>query len=113
MRGHFIEFCSDQHASRLIQQKLETANGDDKKMIFDEILPELYNIMTDIFGNYVIQKLFEHGDMWHKKTLAAKMKNHVYKLTKQTYGCRVVQKVGSMGILSTMAPILQHYIGTG
>ncbi|KAL9625323.1 MAG: hypothetical protein Q9160_000386 [Pyrenula sp. 1 TL-2023] len=92
MRGHFIEFCSDQHASRLIQQKLETANTDDKTMIFEEIRPELYSIMTDIFGNYVIQKLFEHGDMGQKKLLANHMTGHVYKLTKQTYGCRVVQK---------------------
>lgn len=84
----------------MIQQKLETANGDDKEQIFREILPESFPVMTDIFGNYVIQKLFEHGDQWQKKNLANHMKGHVHKLTKQMYGCRVVQKVPSLFLVA-------------
>ena len=50
--------------------------------------------MTDIFGNYVIQKLFEHGNQSQKKVLANQMKGHMVALSTQMYGCRVVQKVG-------------------
>ena len=49
--------------------------------------------MTDVFGNYVTQKLFEHGSQAQKKILASQMKGHVYDLSQQMYGCRVVQKV--------------------
>ena len=49
--------------------------------------------MTDVFGNYVIQKFFEHGNQTQKKTLANQMKNRVLPLSLQMYGCRVVQKV--------------------
>ena len=49
--------------------------------------------MTDVFGNYVIQKFFEHGNQQQKKQLADKMKGHIYGLSMQMYGCRVVQKV--------------------
>lgn len=49
--------------------------------------------MTDVFGNYVIQKFFEHGDQNQKKILANKMKGRVLDLSLQMYGCRVVQKV--------------------
>lgn len=49
--------------------------------------------MTDVFGNYVIQKLFEHGNQVQKRILAEQMKNHVNDLSLQPYGCRVVQKV--------------------
>ena len=49
--------------------------------------------MTDLFGNYVIQKLFEHGNQSQKKILANQMKGHVLTLSNQMYGCRVVQKV--------------------
>jgi NifU-like protein involved in Fe-S cluster formation len=52
--------------------------------------------MTDVFGNYVIQKLFEHGDQNQKKILANKMKGRVLDLSLQMYGCRVVQKVSVM-----------------
>ena len=90
---HVVEFSGDQHGSRFIQQKLETANSDEKEQLFREIQPNALQLMTDVFGNYVIQKLFEHGNQIQKKVLAEQMKNHVMELSMQMYGCRVVQKV--------------------
>jgi len=49
--------------------------------------------MTDVFGNYVIQKFFEHGNQIQKQILAKQMEGHVLSLSLQMYGCRVVQKV--------------------
>ena len=46
---------------RFIQQKLETAAVADKQLVFNEILPSALVLMVDVFGNYVIQKFFEHG----------------------------------------------------
>lgn len=90
---HVVEFSGDQHGSRFIQQKLETANSDEKERLFREIGPNALQLMTDVFGNYVIQKFFEHGDQNQKKILANKMKGRVLDLSLQMYGCRVVQKV--------------------
>ena len=90
--SHVVEFSGDQHGSRFIQQKLETANSDEKDQIFAEIQPNSLQLMTDVFGNYVIQKLFEHGNQAQKKVLANQMKGHVLPLSTQMYGCRVVQK---------------------
>ena len=59
---HIAEFSGDQHGSRFIQTKLETANSDEKEMVFRELEPNALPLMTDVFGNYVIQKFFEHGD---------------------------------------------------
>jgi hypothetical protein len=90
--GHVVEFSGDQHGSRFIQQKLETANSDDKEALFQEILPNSLQLMTDVFGNYVIQKFFEHGNQVQKTVLAKQMETHVLSLSLQMYGCRVVQK---------------------
>jgi hypothetical protein len=50
--------CSmDQYGSRFIQQKLETATAEEKTNIFPEIIPHARILMTDVFGNYVIQKV--------------------------------------------------------
>ncbi len=49
--------------------------------------------MIDVFGNWVIQKFFEHGDQNQKKVLANRMKGQVLNLSLNVYGCRVVQKV--------------------
>ncbi|KAH9845234.1 Pumilio-family RNA binding repeat [Teratosphaeria destructans] len=89
---HIAEFSGDQHGSRFIQTKLETANSDEKERVFREIEPNAIPLMTDVFGNYVIQKFFEHGDQTHKKILANKMRGQVLTLSLSMYGCRVVQK---------------------
>ena len=58
--------------------------------------------MTDVFGNYVIQKFFEHGNQQQKKVLASQMKGRILELSMQMYGCRVVQKV--FPVTSKMRP---------
>lgn len=50
-------FSVDQHGSRFIQQKLEYCTAEDKASVFKEILPRASKLMTDVFGNYVIQKV--------------------------------------------------------
>ncbi|OCF36398.1 pumilio 2 [Kwoniella heveanensis BCC8398] len=90
--GHIVEFSGDQHGSRFIQQKLSEATAEDRQKLFDEIMPNAYQLMTDVFGNYVTQKMFELGDQLQKAALAKKMEGHVLQLSMQTYGCRVVQK---------------------
>ncbi|KAI7884116.1 armadillo-type protein [Mucor mucedo] len=90
--GHIVEFSGDQHGSRFIQQKLETANSEEKQMVFEQVLPNALQLMTDVFGNYVLQKFFEHGNQMQKSILAKQMEGHVLSLSLQMYGCRVVQK---------------------
>ncbi|KMU90892.1 pumilio RBD [Coccidioides immitis H538.4] len=72
-----------QHGSRFIQQKLETANSDEKERVFQEIKPNAIQLMMDVFGNYVIQKLFEHGNQAQKKALAQQMMGHILNLSTQ------------------------------
>lgn len=91
--NHLVEFSGDQHGSRFIQQKLESANSDEKDQVFREIEPNAIQLMKDVFGNYVVQKFFEHGNQVQKKVLAEKMKGKVVDLSVQVYACRVVQKV--------------------
>ncbi|OQN99922.1 hypothetical protein B0A48_14127 [Cryoendolithus antarcticus] len=89
---NIAEFAGDQHGSRFIQTKLETASSDEKERVFREIEPNAIPLMTDVFGNYVIQKFFDHGHQDHKRMLANKMRGQVLNLSTQMYGCRVVQK---------------------
>lgn len=73
MTNHIVEFSQDQHGSRFIQQKLERASTSEKQLVFQEILASAYSLMTDVFGNYVIQKFFEFGTPDQKATLAQKV----------------------------------------
>lgn len=73
LTNHIVEFSQDQHGSRFIQQKLERASTPEKQLVFSEILAAAYSLMTDVFGNYVIQKFFEFGTPEQKSTLAQKV----------------------------------------
>lgn len=90
--GHVVAFCQDQHGSRFIQQRLEVCSDVDKQLIFDEIIPAAQSLMTDVFGNYVLQKLFEYGTPDQCESLALLLKGQSVQLAMQMYGCRVVQK---------------------
>lgn len=90
--GHVVAFCQDQHGSRFIQQRLEVCSDVDKQLIFDEIIPSAPALMTDVFGNYVLQKLFEYGTPDQCESLAILLKGQSVQLAMQMYGCRVVQK---------------------
>ncbi|KAJ1309525.1 hypothetical protein OPQ81_006298 [Rhizoctonia solani] len=93
IRGHVAEFCGDQHGSRFIQQKLETATDEEKEAIFSELVPgNFVSLMTDVFGNYVVQKLIEFGSVEQRDLLVNVMEGHMLSLSLQMYGCRVVQK---------------------
>lgn len=105
---YIVEFSGDQHGSRFIQTKLETANSDDKDQVFSEILPNAVVLMKDLFGNYVIQKFFEHGNQVQKQALAAKMKGKVIELSMQMYACRVVQKALSCVLVEQQAELVSE-----
>jgi pumilio RNA-binding family len=55
VQGHIVEFSQDQHGSRYIQQKLERATLHEKQIVYNEILPTVLHLMTDVFSNYVVQ----------------------------------------------------------
>ncbi len=90
--GSLVEFCGDQHGSRFIQQQLETCSAEDKQRVFEDILPHSYTLMEDVYGNYVIQKFFDHGAPEHVRILADHLRGHMIELSMQMYGCRVIQK---------------------
>jgi mRNA-binding protein PUF3 len=92
IQGYVAEFCGDQQGSRFIQNRVQEANSDEKQLIFNEILPDMVQLMQDVFGNYVIQKFFDHGDQTQKAQIAMSIKGYLIQLSTQMYGCRVVQK---------------------
>mgnify|MGYP002718728718 CR=1 FL=1 len=118
LAGYVVEFSGDQLGSRHIQTKLDTASLEEKAMVFNEILPNMLQLSTDVFANCeplrhpschrtlshiltwttlssradVIQKFFEQGSQVQKTAMAKVLEGHVLQLSLQMYGCRVVQK---------------------
>lgn len=92
VRGRMVETSTDQHGSRLIQEKLDHCTQEERDLVFAELYPEARRLMTDVFGNYVIQKMLEYGTAEQVRALGEQLQGHVLTLSLGTYGCRVVQK---------------------
>lgn len=90
--GHIVEFCQDQNGSRFIQQRLEIADDEEKRLITEEIIPSIHLLRNDVFGNYVVQKLFEYCNSELKSKLKNTLVGKMVELSSHMYGCRVVQK---------------------
>lgn len=87
-----VEFATDQHGSRFIQQKLESASNEDRESILRYALVDAHRLMTDVFGNYVVQKLLDYGGTRAIDLIACELKGRMLVLSLHMYGCRVVQK---------------------
>lgn len=92
VKGHIPEFCQDQNGSRFIQQRLEVADTTEKELILAEVIPSMQRLRNDVFGNYVVQKLFDHGTSAMRSKLKSSIMGEVDFLSRHMYGCRVVQK---------------------
>lgn len=75
--GHMHEFSLDQHGSRFIQQRLEVVPIEELDLAFQEVLPRIVSLMTDVFGNYVVQKFLEHGTDAHRTKIAETLRGQV------------------------------------
>jgi len=111
IKGHIVEFCQDQNGSRFIQQRLEVADDAEKMLVMAEVLPSVRRLRNDVFGNYVVQKLLEHGTKSMQIELKKSLEGEVYTLSMQIYGCRVVQKALECLEDSELPSILDEFRG--
>ena len=91
--GGSLEFCKDQVGSRFIQDVLPSTNETVLLQFYNEIDDNVLDLMMDVFGNYVIQKMLEFSN---NENIIDRIMGHVegnaLVLTKSQYGCRIIQK---------------------
>ncbi|KAL6925094.1 hypothetical protein FSST1_002368 [Fusarium sambucinum] len=106
--GWVVIAAGDNEISRFIQLKLTTAKSDEKEKMFLEIGPDMLGLMKDLYGNYVCQKLIEHGSMNQKMSVVETVKGHIVELSLNAFGCRVFQKIVECCPVSHIASILDE-----
>ncbi|KIV92833.1 hypothetical protein, variant [Exophiala mesophila] len=92
-KGGLYELCKDQHGCRYLQRKLEDNEADNTQMIFSETCPHIIELMTDPFGNYLCQKLFEHCTDDQRTALINTAAPALTTIALNQHGTRALQKM--------------------
>ncbi|KAK2997407.1 hypothetical protein RJ639_026414, partial [Escallonia herrerae] len=94
--GRIHLMAKDQHGCRFLQRKFTEGTREDIEKIFHEIIVHIVELMTDPFGNYLVQKLLEVCDedqqmqILHEITRKA---GDLLRISCDMHGTRAVQKV--------------------
>lgn len=96
VKGRIYSLARDQHGCRFLQRKFTEGSLEDVNKIFVEIIGYVVELMTDPFGNYLIQKIIEvctvdqRVQIIHAITREAGM---LIRISCNMHGTRAVQKV--------------------
>ena len=93
----------DQTGSRSLQTLLNKASVNDVQKVFDVIKIDLLKISTNIFANYIVQKLLSLDPNLANETLTV-LSGHFQFLAKDTCGCRVIQCLITPTMMDDLGP---------
>ncbi|KAI5169695.1 pumilio RNA-binding family [Pancytospora epiphaga] len=88
-----VSVCKDQDGSRFIQNKLEAWRPDQISFFFLQICDSALDLSTNLFGNYVIQKIIPYLREDEAFKLIVQFFGQIVELSLHVYGCRVIQKL--------------------
>lgn len=103
--GEMYQLCKDQHGCRFLQRQLDlgrevaagsksgVSNDIAATMIFNEIYLKIVELMTDPFGNYLIQKLFENVLTDQRVILVKNAAPEFVRVALDPHGTRALQKL--------------------
>ncbi|KAL9620277.1 MAG: hypothetical protein Q9160_005176 [Pyrenula sp. 1 TL-2023] len=83
---------NDQQASIFLQQKLKVGTAEQKFEIVEAIVNQAYPLMINRFGNFLVQRCFEHGTPPQVVAIAEAIHGNVLSLSCDAFGCHVIQK---------------------
>ncbi|PNS14495.1 Pumilio domain-containing protein isoform B [Sphaceloma murrayae] len=93
LKGEIYGLCKDQHGCRFLQKKLEERTPENTRLIFEETLPHVVELMTDPFGNYLCQKLLEYANDEQRTALVEAASKYMVKIALNQHGTRALQKM--------------------
>ncbi|XDT38512.1 Pumilio-family RNA binding repeat [Nakaseomyces glabratus] len=91
--GNIYSLCKDQHGCRFLQKQLDVLGKKASDAIFEETKEYTVELMTDSFGNYLIQKLLERVTDDQRVELAKIAAPKMVEISKDPHGTRALQKL--------------------
>ncbi|OHT17056.1 Pumilio-family RNA binding repeat containing protein [Tritrichomonas foetus] len=104
-RGGFYAFSIHKFASNVMERCIRRANGKQRQEIFTEIIGKdgffdegrILKMVTDQFGNYVIQRIIEFGTESQQTAIYNVVYDHYDEAIKRQYAKHVISKLEDLG----------------
>ncbi|KAJ1820807.1 hypothetical protein LPJ75_000861, partial [Coemansia sp. RSA 2598] len=93
LQGTIFDVCRDQYGCRFLQKLLEDGKPHQFEIIFNEATERFSELMTDPFGNYLCQKLFEHCNETQRTQIIRDVAPSLVEISLNMHGTRAVQKM--------------------
>lgn len=96
IKGQIYSTAMDQNGCRFLQRKFDEGSPEDVEKIFLEIIDHIIELMTDQFGNYLVQKLLEVCTEDQRMRIlhaVTKEAGELVNISLNTHGTRAVQKL--------------------
>ncbi|EDO17616.1 hypothetical protein Kpol_1061p41 [Vanderwaltozyma polyspora DSM 70294] len=91
--GEIYSLCKDQHGCRFLQKQLDVMGENAANAIFNETKEHTVELMTDSFGNYLIQKLLERVTVEQRLEIAQISAPYFVDIALNPHGTRALQKL--------------------
>jgi hypothetical protein len=91
--GRIPDLCRDQNGCRHLQAQLDKSPEESLEIIFNGAKPYFPELMSDPFGNYLCQKLFEVCNDAQRTELVRIVAPNLVQISLNQHGTRAVQKL--------------------
>ncbi|RWR82185.1 zinc finger protein [Cinnamomum micranthum f. kanehirae] len=94
--GRIYLLAKDQHGCRFLQRKIIEGTSEDVHKIIIEIIDHIVELMTNPFGNYLVQKLLElcnEDQRMHIIRAVTRKAGELVRVSCDMHGTRAVQKI--------------------
>ncbi|EEB08931.2 RNA-binding protein [Schizosaccharomyces japonicus yFS275] len=91
--GKIYPLCKDQYRCRFLQKKLDENPRNNVAIVFPEVYAHINELMTDPFGNYMCQKLFDYASREQKIMLLTGIADEIGEICLNMHGTRAVQNI--------------------
>lgn len=112
-REEFMEVAKDKWKSRSLQRSLMESDYEVCKLIHEKAEPIFVELLSDQYGNYLVQKILEHCSDDGFDRVFNKLKHKLQELASEVHGTRAVQKFVEEGIKrgrgdEVLASLIEH-----
>ncbi|CAD8137388.1 unnamed protein product [Paramecium pentaurelia] len=92
---HILELSKNQYACRVVQKMIEFVKDSHEliQSLIKTLYPHINQLLNDLNGNYVLLSCFEILDKSTLLFIIPQIEECITILSKQTYGCRLIQRV--------------------